>query len=198
MWTGIPKRFLVAACVFIVLAGAFQTDHDLTWQAVADAQKTVHVKGYRKKDGTYVEPYDRRAPSKNSEPASPPAPPTVTSHAILPFVALPTRRASNAALKIVFPSGRTTRTTSRSGTLHSAVVTFGTSRSARTGRIERSETAKRAFMRQTGFPIGRQGYVVDHIEPLACGGADSPSNMQWQTVADAKAKDAWERHGCRN
>jgi len=32
---------------------------------------------------------------------------------------------------------------------------------------------------------------------LACGGADSPSNMEWQTVADAKAKDKWERIGCR-
>jgi hypothetical protein len=29
-----------------------------------------------------------------------------------------------------------------------------------------------------------------------CGGADAPSNMQWQTVADAKAKDKTER-ACR-
>ncbi|CAD6876117.1 HNH endonuclease signature motif containing protein [Methylomonas fluvii] len=40
------------------------------------------------------------------------------------------------------------------------------------------------------------GYVIDHIEPLACGGADDPSNMQWQTAADAKAKDKWERSDC--
>src|SRR5436190_4850088 len=46
------------------------------------------------------------------------------------------------------------------------------------GRIQRSEAAKRAFMRQTGYPKGRPGYVVDHIIPLACGGADAPSNMQ--------------------
>jgi len=25
------------------------------------------------------------------------------------------------------------------------------------------------------------GYVVDHIKPLCAGGADHPSNMQWQT-----------------
>ena len=48
-------------------------------------------------------------------------------------------------------------------------------------------------MRQTGYPHGRPGYVVDHIKPLAKGGADSPSNMQWQSIAEAKAKDKWER-----
>jgi hypothetical protein len=39
--------------------------------------------------------------------------------------------------------------------------------------------------------------VVDHVKPLACGGADAPGDMQWQTVAAAKAKDKWERIGCR-
>jgi hypothetical protein len=67
----------------------------------------------------------------------------------------------------------------------------------RHGRIRRSEAAKRDFERQTGYPHGRPGYVVDHIKPLACGGADDPSNMQWQTTADAKAKDKWERKGCQ-
>jgi hypothetical protein len=41
-----------------------------------------------------------------------------------------------------------------------------------------------------------KGYVIDHVEPLACGGADHPSNMQWQTVAEAKSKDKWERKQC--
>jgi len=50
---------------------------------------------------------------------------------------------------------------------------------------------------ETGCPNGRPGYVIDHIQPLACGGADTPSNMQWQTVAEAKAKDKTERIGCR-
>jgi hypothetical protein len=71
-----------------------------------------------------------------------------------------------------------------------------TARDARV-HIKRSEAAKRAFERQSGFPKGRRGYVVDHIRPLACGGADVPSNMQWQTTAEAKAKDGWERVGCR-
>jgi hypothetical protein len=41
-----------------------------------------------------------------------------------------------------------------------------------------------------------EGYVIDHVKPLACGGIDTPKNMQWQTVEDAKAKDRWERVGC--
>ena len=65
------------------------------------------------------------------------------------------------------------------------------------GKIKRSAAAKAAFMRQTGYPHGRPGYVVDHIVALACGGADAPSNMQWQTVAQAKAKDKVERVGCK-
>jgi hypothetical protein len=32
---------------------------------------------------------------------------------------------------------------------------------------------------------GSQRYVVDHIVPLECGGADVSSNMQWQTVQEA-------------
>lgn len=60
------------------------------------------------------------------------------------------------------------------------------------GHIKRSQAAKGAFMRMTGYPHGRPGYVVDHIVALKHGGADAPSNMQWQTVEEAKAKDKWE------
>jgi len=60
------------------------------------------------------------------------------------------------------------------------------------GRLVRSEAAKGEFMRDTGYSHGRPGYVVDHIVPLKRGGCDCPANMQWQTMAEAKAKDKWE------
>src|SRR5262249_3118280 len=47
------------------------------------------------------------------------------------------------------------------------------------GHIQRSDAARHGFARQTGYPNGRPGYVIDHIVPLACGGADAPGNMQW-------------------
>jgi hypothetical protein len=49
----------------------------------------------------------------------------------------------------------------------------------------------------TGLRTGAcPGYVKDHVVPLACGGPDDPSNLQWQTVAEAAAKDKWERRDC--
>lgn len=68
---------------------------------------------------------------------------------------------------------------------------YGVKRNAN-GKIHRSQGARRAFMRQTGYPRGRRGYVIDHIIPLKRGGCDCPSNMQWQTIRDAKAKDKVE------
>ena len=65
----------------------------------------------------------------------------------------------------------------------------------------RSLEVKHAFQRlhpcpSTGRTTGAcPGYIKDHIRALDCGGPDAVSNMQWQTVAEAKAKDKWERRG---
>ena len=48
---------------------------------------------------------------------------------------------------------------------------------------------------QTSGPC--KGYVIDRIIPPVCGGAEAPDNMQWQTLAEAKEKDRWEKIGCR-
>ncbi len=60
------------------------------------------------------------------------------------------------------------------------------------GRIKRNHSATYQFKVQTGYRHGRPGYIIDHIIPLKRGGCDCPSNMQWQTIADAKAKDKIE------
>jgi hypothetical protein len=70
------------------------------------------------------------------------------------------------------------------------------------GRIKRSELAKNAFKHGHPCPANGKnsgscpGYVIDHVNPLECGGADAPANMQWQTITEGKAKDRTERY-CR-
>lgn len=67
--------------------------------------------------------------------------------------------------------------------------------------IERSSVAKREFAKRFACPatqkptVSCKGYVIDHIEALDCGGKDHWKNMQWQTIAEGKAKDKWERNG---
>jgi len=68
---------------------------------------------------------------------------------------------------------------------------------------QRSQAAKSAFKHEHPCPANGNnkgscpGYVIDHIVALACGGADAPDNMQWQTVADSKTKDKTERKNCK-
>lgn len=67
----------------------------------------------------------------------------------------------------------------------------------------RSYRAKRDFRIENLCPATGEvrgacpGYVVDHVVPLCAGGPDAPSNMQWQTVDEAKLKDREERKACR-
>jgi hypothetical protein len=69
-------------------------------------------------------------------------------------------------------------------------------------REYRSREVTREFQRDhpcpsTGkFSGACPGFRKDHVVPLACGGPDAVSNLQWQTVADARAKDHWERKAC--
>ena len=127
--------------------------------------KPVHVRGYTRKNGTYVAPHDRSLPGTASPESH--SGRTYRNHYVVPRY-----------------------------TLHSSVERD------RRGRIKRSASAKAAFQRQSPCPsTGKMtghcpGYVVDHVKPLECGGADMPSNMQWQTMSDAKAKDKAERN-CR-
>jgi hypothetical protein len=62
------------------------------------------------------------------------------------------------------------------------------------GRIRRPARVPAApSMPATGSTAGScPGYVVDHVVRLKRGGPDDPTNMQWQSVEDAKAKDRIE------
>ena len=77
---------------------------------------------------------------------------------------------------------------------------FGVQVSAKTPRSHR---AIAEFKNQQPCPANGNkrgacpGHVIDHVEPLCAGGADHPSNMQWQTVAEAKLKDRHEARHCR-
>src|SRR5580704_5827944 len=66
-------------------------------------------------------------------------------------------------------------------------------------REYRSPEVTREFQQEHPCPsTGRTsgacpGYRKDHIKPLACGGPDAVSNLLWQTIREARAKDRWER-----
>ena len=68
---------------------------------------------------------------------------------------------------------------------------------------KRSEAAKRDFRQDNACPVTNRvegdcpGYVICHIKPLACGGADKPGNMQWLTVEAAEKKDKADADSCK-
>lgn len=163
------KHLLLLFLIFSVVACPAQA------QRHSSGRKDVHVSGYYRKNGTYVHSHDRTAPGMGSHSSS--------------------SRSHRSYSHSYSHSRGYSRSTS---SLSSASSTRD-----RHGRIKRNEAARSSFQRQQPCPsTGRRsgdcpGYVVDHVRPLACGGADSPSNMQWQTVAEAKAKDKTERSGCR-
>jgi hypothetical protein len=135
--------------------------------------KPVHVKEYTKKDGTVVSAHDRKAPDSGSGSSA---------------------GTASSATSTTTKSAVAETTSPSTGAKHTAAYCTSCPRDAN-GKIIRSRVARETFMSQTGYKHGRPGYVVDHIIPLECGGADYPGNMQWQTVAEAKAKDATE-HTC--
>lgn len=136
----------------------------------SSAPKTVHVREYTRKDGTVVHAHDRRAPGTAS------------------------------VFSVTTGSSSRNLTPYRHNYAAEGYTLHPTVQRDKHGKIKRSKAAKAAFEREhpcpsTGKTSGRcPGYVVDHVRALECGGPDDPSNMQWQTVADGKAKDETERY----
>jgi hypothetical protein len=139
----------------------------------SSAGKTEHVSGYYRKDGTYVAPYDRHP--AGTAPSHPEDSLSASQYAPVPYKKNHVASGYSADSSVMSDSH---------------------------GKIKRSTAAKDAFKHEHACPStgkstgGCPGYVIDHVNPLECGGADAPSNMQWQTVADGKAKDKTERY-CR-
>lgn len=140
---------------------------------------SVHVRGYTTRRRASVYPYTRSYPRP---------------HALYNAGYLTTRSRTYPSIRPVRSRYRTVHT--RVGSWVNKYDRAGHAARTNSDRINRSEAAKRQFEAMSGHPRGWPGHVVDHVIPLACGGADAPSNMQWQTVADGKAKDKWERKGC--
>ena len=139
----------------------------VSWNTSTEGRSggSVHVHGYTTRSGHYVAPYTRSAPHSSF---------TLPGH-----------------------EGRSTSRPTSVSTHPSTRAAAGVTRDSH-GHIKRSEVAKRDFERHNPCPsTGKTsgacpGYVVDHTVPLKRGGADDPSNMQWQTKDAAKEKDRWE------
>ena len=76
---------------------------------------------------------------------------------------------------------------------HSKSYTPGIARDSH-GKIKRSESAKKTFLKEHGYTRVPKGYEVDHRVPLWKGGSDSPSNMQLLTKEQHKQKTRQEAH----
>lgn len=151
----------IVLCCSAFAGSAHRSSVKPSKSATAEKSTSALVRGYTKKDGTYVAPYHR----------------------------------GETGTRV--PRPYSYRHTAEGYTAHSF-----TSLDSH-GKIKRSAAAKDAFRRQQPCPANGKssgscpGYVIDHVNPLECGGADAPSNMQWQTLAEGKAKDKTERN-CRN
>ena len=56
------------------------------------------------------------------------------------------------------------------------------------GRIKRSQSEKKKFLKSLGYKRVPSGYEVDHISPLYKGGADKAYNMRLIPKSQHKAK----------
>jgi hypothetical protein len=165
-------------CVlFLLLAALCPVAHGKSHHSSSSSSKPIHVDGYYRKDGTYVAPHSRTLPGEG-------------------------RSAPAHMYDAPRQSATTHPRTYKRDYMADGFAPHGTVQRDSHGRIKRSTSAKNAFKHEHPCPsTGRNsgacpGFVIDHVHPLECGGADAPLNMQWQTVAEGKAKDRTE-HYCR-
>jgi hypothetical protein len=171
-----------AATIFLTLAVGFataglasvakSTTHSTSVSKSGNSTTVpkVHVKGYTKKDGTYVAPYDRARPGSARSSASP---------------------------KSDSSGSGTTGSGSGSSSSSGPGVTRDSHGKIKRSVAAKDSFKRQHPCPSTGKTSGPcPGYVIDHIVPLCASGPDATYNMQWQTLEQGKEKDRWERKEC--
>lgn len=180
------RRFVVTLCALLLVLPAFgrgRSSSRSSSRSYSSHSRTssTHARSYTSQSGSHSKPQHVRGYT------------TKTGKVVHPY---------NRAYAGTAPKHTTVPRTHYAST-RTGSTTHSPSHRSTAKHGKRSAAAKDSFKQSHPCPsTGKRsgacpGYTIDHVNPLACGGADAPSNMQWQTTADAKAKDKWERKGCR-
>ena len=118
----------------------------------------------------------------------------------VPRLAVPAAAALLLPVLLFTPIGAVAKGGGNRGSYSSAThghPATGVTRDAH-GKIARSPRAKSQFRKANPCPATGTTYgscpdfVIDPVTPLKRGGSDAPANTQWQTQAEARAKDRIE------
>ncbi|MEO8077061.1 MAG: hypothetical protein ABI818_12070 [Acidobacteriota bacterium] len=174
--------------------------------SVIAGQKTVHVKGYTKKDGTVVKPYDRKAPGQSAPPA------TTWTPTPAPEVVKPSIAADPAAMQQAYAAKVTARTVAagepppfvvlkvqswKVGTEGTAVATLASGTTVTFASSDLDTTAIEALRNAQNAARTALGTVVIIPTPDASAAtigtictAKWPANLSAQEVCRAQQKSA--------
>ena len=148
---------------------------------------SVSVSGYTRSNGTYVSGYNRSSSHYSGNSRS-----SGTSYGSSDYSSGGYSSGSHSSSYYGRSPINSHLGVSRHSSSASTHYTSGTYKSGY-AKVERSETAKRQFLRQQGLIRIPSGYHIDHITPLSQGGSDTPSNMQLLSVEAHHQKTAAER-----
>ena len=189
------KRLVIALLLsfmlFPIAAGAARSGSSTRHGSSRSSPGTTHVRGYVRKDGTYVRPHERRSAGS----VVPRSTLRIPSESGAPRQYSPRARLHETFREMWGHGSAGERRPDVSAPRRGDF--YGLQRDSH-GRVVRSEEARDAFKRMHPCPsTGRSsgpcpGYIIDHVKALKHGGLDDPSNMQWQTVGEARLKDRWE------
>lgn len=147
---------------------------------------SVSVSGYSRSNGTYVSGYNRSSPSSHNSG-------NTSSSYGSSYGSSYYSGGYHVGSGHSGHSSKTSRLGVSNHYLSSQSHYSGGTYKSGYAKVERSETAKRQFLRQQGLSRIPAGYHIDHVIPLSQGGSDTPSNMQLLSVEAHHQKTAAER-----